>query len=114
MDTAESKEREARRRKLTKEDEAPKSEFALDRSVTRSKQSLPRGVTFEDVSTQASADPIAEGIAYTHIFPHGLAEQTLIHLTDDSRKRISLVISPLVGRTDLYERYITPDEAFGR
>ena len=88
--------------------------FSMDRTVTRSKVSLPRGVTFEDVITQQSATPIKSGLAYTHFFPHGITEQTIIHLKDSSTHHASLVISPLVGNTDVYDRYISLEEAFGK
>ncbi len=115
LETAESKEREERRRKIAGPDyKPPVSKFSIDKSVTRSKKELPRGVIYEDVLTQQNPEAITSGIVYTHIFPHGLAEQTIIHLTDSGKKRISLVIAPLVGKTDLYERYITAEEAFGK
>ncbi len=115
LDTTESKEREERRKRFAKpDDKPPPSVFALDKTVTRSKKDLPRGVTYEDILTQQYPEPVTEGVVYTHIFPHGLAEQTIIHLTDVGKKRISLVITPLVGKTDLYEGYITAEEAFGK
>ena len=46
-----------------KKDESP---FQMDKSVTRKKLSLPTGVTFEDIKTQQSEEPITEGKAYTH------------------------------------------------
>lgn len=113
LDTPESREKEERRRKAGLfKDEAPASPFQLEKSVTRKKMNLPRGVRFEDVSTQQSPEPLTEGTAYTHFFPHGFTEQTMIHLTDESKHRVTLVISALVGRTDLYERYVTAKEIF--
>lgn len=113
LETKESKEKEARRKRSNrKEDEKPSNPFSMDRSINRSKVSLPRGVEFEDVLTQESTEPITEGQAFTHLFPHGLIEQTIIHLKDSSNHRYSLVISPTLGRTDVYQRYITPKEAF--
>ena len=53
-------------------------------------------------------------LAYTHFFPHGLTEQTIIHLTDTSGHKASLIISPLIGNTDVYDRYISLEEAFGK
>jgi prepilin-type N-terminal cleavage/methylation domain-containing protein len=109
LDTAESKEKEERRKRFAKKDEKEvPSAFTLDRSVTRKKLSLPRGVTFEDVLTEQSAEPItvaAGPMAYTHFFPHGIAEQTLVHLIDLSKHQITLAITPVLGRTRLINRY---------
>lgn len=110
LDTAESAEREERRKRFRKASEKePPSGFSIAKGVTRKKQPLPRGVQFEDIITQQSKDPIKEGTAYTHFFPHGLTERTIIHLKDQSNHQISLVISSLIGRTKLIGRYVTQE-----
>ncbi|MGE0614564.1 MAG: prepilin-type N-terminal cleavage/methylation domain-containing protein [Bacteriovoracia bacterium] len=117
LDSDESRELEKRNQHLISaadEDKKPKSKFKLESTITRSKISLPRGVTFEDVVTEQSPEPIKEGSVYTHFFPHGLAEQTLIHLADNSDHKISLVVAPLIGKTRVMEGYVDPDEAFGK
>ena len=114
LETKESKEKEARKKRFLKEGEAKSSPgFSMEKGITRKKISLPVGVKFEDLITQLSNEPITEGIAYTHFFPHGMVEQTLIHLKDSSKHQFSLVILPVSGKTDLYERYIDTREAFG-
>lgn len=114
LDTEETLEKEKERARFSRKDEkAEQSKFSLETSVTRKKQSLPQGVSFMDVFTEQSEDAITEGTAYAHIFPHGLTEQTLIHLKDLSDNKISLAITPLVGRTRLLLGYMTEEEAFG-
>lgn len=113
LETKESKEKEAKRKRAASKDEKPPSNpFTMDRTITRNKLSLPRGVEFEDVITQESNDPIVEGEAATHLFPHGLIEQTIIHLQDSSNHHYSLVIQPVLGKTDVYQRYVTRKEIF--
>ncbi len=115
LDTATSLEKAERRKRFSRrKEEAPKPSFSMVKSITRKKVSLPAGVTFEDVVTQSREEPITEGIAYTHFFPNGLTEQGLIHLKDDSKHRVSLVVTPLLGKTELYDRYITREEAFAQ
>lgn len=115
LDTTESKERDARRKRWSKEkDEPPPSNFKLQKLVTRKKVELPRGVTFAEIYSEQSADPAREGIAYTHFFPHGLTEQTLIHLQDTSNHKLSLVINPISGRSRLVDGHITREEAYGK
>lgn len=114
LDTAETAEREERRKRFAKEsDQEQPSKFGIDKSITRKKVALPRGVSFEDVITEQSPDPIDEGVVYTHIFPHGLTEQTIIHLVDTSKHQLSLVISPIIGRTTLLPGYVKEEEVFG-
>ena len=115
LDTPKSREREERRKKFRSIlEKAPAAAFTMDKEVTRKKIGLPAGAKFEDVVTQQSHEPITEGVAFTHFFPAGLTEQTIIHLTDNSKHHSSLVISPLIGRTDVYNRYVTSEEIFGK
>lgn len=120
LETEQSRERKKRRNRFKslltpskdEKDEEEESSIMMDNAVTSKKVNLPRGVTFEDILTQQSPETIKEGKAYTHIFPHGIVEQTIVHLTDESKHHISLVLQPLVGKTDLYERYVTGAEVF--
>lgn len=115
MDTSESKEKEARRKKFAKPgEEKPKSVFSLEKSVTRNKLSLPRGVTFEDVVTEQTQEPISKGLAYTHFFPHGQTEQTIIHIIDAEKHQASLVISTLIGKTQFISGYVKGEDLFGK
>ncbi len=122
METEETRERDARvkrfasRKSLEEIEEEEKkraSAFILAKNVTRKPITLPRGVEFEDVSTEQTPDVITEGKAYTHFFPHGMIEQTVIHLKDNSNHQATLVIEPLVGRTKLFQRFVSKEEALG-
>lgn len=115
LDTeASAKKEEYRKLHSVKRDEAPDSSFMIDKTITRKPIALPRGVTFQDILTQQSKDPVTQGKTYTHFFPHGMTEQTIIHLTDSSQHKASLVISPLVGHTDVWDRYVSAEDAFGK
>jgi prepilin-type N-terminal cleavage/methylation domain-containing protein len=115
LDTSDTKEREERRKRFTRDSDKKEQPvgFQLDKGVTRGKVSLPRGVEFRDVTSEQSKEPVTSGLTYTHFFPHGLTEQTIIHLKDTQNHNVSLVISTIAGRTKLIERYIDAREAFG-
>ena len=116
LDTKESREREEKKRRMAIDSDKKGQDtggFMMDKSVTRKKVTLPLGVSFEDIKTQQTAEPVTEGTAYTHFFPHGMIEQTIVHLQDSSKHHMSLVINPIIGKTDLYDRYINEKEAFG-
>jgi prepilin-type N-terminal cleavage/methylation domain-containing protein len=115
LETKESREKAEMKKRFTQTLSAQtKSQFSMATDINKKKHSLPRGVKFEDVITQESPEPIIDGMAYTHFFPNGLTEQTLIHLTDDSKHHTTLALTPILGRTDSYERSVTPEEAFGK
>jgi prepilin-type N-terminal cleavage/methylation domain-containing protein len=115
MDTEESKARRERARRFgSKRDEDKEPDqgaFSLARYVTRKKNEMPRGVQFEDVTTEQNPEPVTRGLAYTHFFPHGIIEQTVIHLQDTANHKSTLVITPIVGRTRVIERYVPAKEA---
>jgi hypothetical protein len=69
-------------------------------------------VKFKDVVTEQSETPITEGIAYTHIFPQGMSEKSLVHLIDTSKNEMSLTVANLLGRCSVEGRYIEPQEFF--
>ena len=82
----------------------------LSVSDAKREGSLPRGVAFQDVITQRQGK-VTEGEAFTHFFPVGLAEKTIIHLTDKDRRAMTLDLNPLTGRVKLYEGYIEIKQA---
>jgi prepilin-type N-terminal cleavage/methylation domain-containing protein len=85
--------------------------FVLETNITRSKISLPQGVEFDGIFTEYTSEEITEGTAYTHFFPHGVTEQTVIHLKDSSNHFATLVVQPLTGRVRLFERKVPSKEA---
>ncbi len=100
---------------LEDEEEAAKKKnagFSQAKALTSKKRSLPIGVIFKDVLTEQSEEVITEGLAYTHIFPHGVTERSLVHLTDTSKNEITLIVSNLLGRCKVEGRYVSAKEAY--
>lgn len=91
-----------------------KSGFNQDPLLTKKKRTLPIGVKFKDIYTEQSEEPITEGLAYTHIFPQGVSEKSLIHIEDNSKNQISLIVSNLLGRCSVEGRFIEAKEIFGK
>lgn len=87
--------------------------FRQENSLTKKKKNLPIGVSFKDVVTEQSEEPIVDGLAYTHIFPQGRTEKSLIHLIDTSKNEVSLIVKNLLGRCEVQSRYIEAKEIFG-
>lgn len=115
LQSAESRKVEEDRRSIfddKKDEESDKKGFRQESLVTRNKRTLPIGVQFKDVVTEQSEEPIIEGLAYTHVFPQGLSEKTLVHLVDTSKNEVSLIISNLLARCSVEGRYIEAKEVF--
>lgn len=96
--------------KKKEENEGEKSQFQLAKKITKKKRKLPNGVKIIDIINTQSTMPIIGGTTYTHFFPHGFAEKTIIHLKDNSEHNISLVVMPLTGKVRIYERYYKENE----
>ena len=106
-----------RDRRMTEKEKAERDKesgnhFLQDSLLTKNKRSLPIGVKFKDVYTEQSEEPITEGLAYTHIFPQGLSEKTIVHIADNGKDDISLIVSNLLGRCTVEGRYVEYKEAF--
>ncbi len=86
--------------------------FRQDSLLTRKKRTLPIGVHFKNIFTEQTPEPITTGIAYTHIFPQGMSEKTLVHLEDTSKNEVSLVVTNILGRCQVQGREIDPKEVF--
>ncbi len=93
-------------------DEKKNGGFRQEPLLTKKKRSLAIGVRFKDVYTEQSELPVTEGLAYTHIFPQGMSEKTLVHLEDTSKNEITLTVSNLLGRCAVEGRYIESKEFF--
>ena len=116
IDTEATREKKERRNKFRLSlGDGPKeqSPFSLDKSVTRRKKPLPRGVEFEDVLTEQDKAPITTGTVYTHIFPSGITERTLLHLKDTQKHQLTLVIETITGKTRMLNGHLSEKEAFG-
>lgn len=95
LDTESSQEKEERRKRFAKPgsgESPPESPFSIDKTISRKKTPLPRGVVMTEVITEKSKDPITEGQAMSHFFPHGISERTIIHLKDNQAHEVTLVI----------------------
>lgn len=92
---------------LAREDEKPKNEFSQDSRVLKSPEKLPRGFFIESIEIAGREQNTKNGTAYVHFFPQGLAEQAVIHFTDRKTLNWTIVINPLTGRADVYERKLS-------
>lgn len=110
LDSEESRKLDERRKRLIDKDEKKESPFSLEKRLTRKKKSLPTGVIFDEIRTEQSRDWKTNGTVYTHIFPHGVTEKTVIHMKDNSDHKITLVLSAILGKTKQIDGYI-PDDA---
>lgn len=110
----ESKEKEKEQHSIfSLKDEEKKSDgFRQEAMLTKKKRNLPIGVRFKDVFTEQGDEAITDGMAYTHLFPQGMSEKTLVHLEDTAKNEVSLIVTNLLGRCQVEGREIPAKEIF--
>lgn len=74
-----------------------KPHYVMDRKILAEPVTLPDGVFFTSVSTQY-LEEATEGEAFTHFFPDGYAEPTVLYLADTNGGEYTLYVSPISGR----------------
>ena len=110
-DEAKAKEDEARKKELedrfgksdSGESAKPVPQFVPVKLVFVEPQQLPRSVRFLGVRTPQFRQIVKSGMAYTHFFPNGWAERTLVYLEDSSGAKMTLEVEPLTGRVVLHD-----------
>ena len=82
---------------------APVPKFMPVKIAFAEPQQLPRAVKFDGVRTQQFRQPIKDGMAYTHFFPSGWAERTLVYLKDSGGATMTLEMQPLTGKVVIHD-----------
>lgn len=87
-----------------------KADFSAESRVLKKSVTLPKGLRFLDVEKTGRDDVITSGPAYINFYPSGLSEEAAIHMGDGKTLNWTVVINPLTGRADVYEKRITLKE----
>ncbi len=82
---------------------SPQPKFVPVQMAFLEPQRLPSGVKFAGVRTPQFRKVVKEGTVYTHFFPNGWAERTLVYLEDSGGSKVTLEMEPLTGRLVLHE-----------
>lgn len=79
-------------------------EFIPDSSPLSRPVQLPPAIAFADVFVP-SVGRVRTGQVYTHFYPQGYADPTVIHLRDQHSRVVTVTIPPLTGEARVYEGY---------
>lgn len=66
-------------------------------------EQLPRRIKIKGVRTPQFRQVVEDGKAYTHFFPNGWAERTLVYLEDAGGSVMTLETEPLTGRVIVHD-----------
>ena len=87
-----------------------KVEFSPESRVLKKTVTFPKSLMIEDVEKVGRDAPVTEGKAYINFYPQGLSEEAAIHIGDGKTLHWTIVVNPLTGRADVYEKRITLKE----
>jgi len=89
---------------VSKKEDSPESNPVIVKHIA-----LPGRIRFKDVVTLHQGK-VGEGKAFTQFYPSGRVEKTLIHLTLDKDRVLTLMINPLNGTVKIYDHYIEEED----
>ena len=81
------------------------TEFVADPSPMSQPVKLPPGIAFADVRV-AQAGRMNTGQVFTHFYPHGYVDPTVVHLRDQREQMMTVMIPPITGEAKVYEGYV--------
>ena len=80
-------------------------EFIADPSPLARPVRLPSSITFVDIQVP-SAGRVSTGQVYTHFYPQGYTDPTIIHLRDQHSRTVTVMIPPLPAEIGVFEGYV--------
>jgi general secretion pathway protein H len=81
------------------------TEFIADPSPLSQPVKLPSGIAFADVRV-SQAGRMNTGQVFTHFYPHGYVDPTVVHLRDQRERMMTVMIPPITGEAKVYEGYV--------
>ncbi|MGE0820782.1 MAG: Tfp pilus assembly protein FimT/FimU [Candidatus Binatia bacterium] len=81
------------------------NEFVVDPSPLSQEVFLPSGITFADIRVP-SVGRVNSGQVFTHFYPQGYIDPTVIHLRDEQARVMTVQIPPITGEARVYEGYV--------
>ena len=86
------------------DEEEEENKFSELKNELVAPRELTDGVKFVSICSALKSELVEDGRAYTHFFPNGVVEGTLIHL-GYKEKIYSLDIEPMLGYAKIYDQY---------
>lgn len=79
--------------------------FVADKSPMAQSVQLPTNITFADIRVPGIGR-VNTGQVFTHFYPQGYTDPTVIHLRDQQSRTITVIIPPITGEAAVYEGYV--------
>jgi general secretion pathway protein H len=84
--------------------------FEPEKSAFKKPLKLPKGLKIESVEYSGRDRLITEGTAYIHFFPQGLSDEAAIVVTNGDTLFWTIMVNPLTGRADVFEKKMSMKE----
>ncbi|HEV8716248.1 MAG TPA: hypothetical protein VGX03_25910 [Candidatus Binatia bacterium] len=80
-------------------------EFIADTSPLARPVQLPSSIAFIDIHVPGGGR-VNTGQIYTHFYPQGYTDPTIIHLRDQHSRAVTVIIPPLPAEVGVFEGYV--------
>ncbi len=79
--------------------------FVAEESPLSQPVQLPTNITFADIRVP-SIGRVSAGQVFTHFYPQGYTDPTVVHLRDQQSRTMTVIIPPITGEAAVYEGYV--------
>lgn len=79
--------------------------FVADESSLSLPVQLPTNISFADIRVP-SVGLVNTGQVFTHFYPQGYTDPTVIHLRDHQSRMMTVIVLPITGEAMVYEGYV--------
>jgi hypothetical protein len=101
LDPAKEQENKTKEKKADTEDGSTDG-FAKASDVTKKARDLPSGWFFTEIESSGQKQGSDEGLHYIYFLPQGVAEESVIQITDKKKATWTLYIPPLTTQTQIF------------
>lgn len=89
---------------------APRAQFTPIAGARFRPRDLDEGITVTRLYSQHDEEPRTEGIGHVYFFPGGQAERAVVHLRNSRGDVFSIVLNPMTGRAEVFDRAVEPPQ----
>jgi general secretion pathway protein H len=79
--------------------------FVADEAPLSLPVQLPTNISFADIRVP-SVGRVSTGQVFTHFYPQGYTDPTVIHLRDQQARMITVIVPPITGEATVHEGYV--------
>jgi prepilin-type N-terminal cleavage/methylation domain-containing protein len=102
LDPEKERELKKEQKKEAGTEEGPSDGYSKAKDITKNAKDLPVGWYFTQIESASQKQGDDEGLHYIYFLPQGVAEESVIQITDKKKSTWTLYIPPLTTQTQIF------------